>query len=222
MERVRFGRTGLMVSPISMGTWQLSPRFWGEIPEKTMIDTVHRAFELGINFFDSADAYGDGHGETVLGKAIKGLQRDEIVICTKVFNHFNPDKTRYPDLSPAHVRERCEIELGRLGIETIDLYLIHFPDPLTPLEEIAGVMEELKAAGKIRHYGVSNHGGGATAGAAGVRGVRRGAAGVQPRESQGGGGSVALLPGGGHRGDGVFADAQGAADGEIQGRRDVR
>lgn len=116
------------------------------------------AFEKGINFFDTADAYGDGYGETVLGEAIRMLPRDEIVVCTKVYNHFNPDASRYPDLSRDHVIERCEASLKRLGIETIDLYLLHFYDLLTPLEEVAGTLELLRKQGKVRVIGVSNHG----------------------------------------------------------------
>ncbi len=153
---IRFGRTGLNVSPVCFGTWQLSPRFWGDIPQEEALGAMRAAREAGVNFFDTADAYGDGHGESVLGEFLATVPRDEVVVATKVFNHFNPDGSRYPDLSPAHVRQRCDIELQRLRIETIDLYLLHFYDQLTPLPEIAGVLDELKAAGKIRHYGASN------------------------------------------------------------------
>lgn len=155
--RITFGATGLQVSPVCHGTWQLSPRFWGEQSKSDILRAMRAAFDAGINFFDTADAYGDGYGETVLGEFLSGVRRDEVVVCTKVFNHFNPDASRYPDLSDAHVRERCNLELKRLRIETIDLYLLHFPDPLTPLREITGTLESLRQTGKIRHYGVSNH-----------------------------------------------------------------
>jgi aryl-alcohol dehydrogenase-like predicted oxidoreductase len=115
------------------------------------------ALDGGINFFDTADAYGDGYAETVLGEFLADKPRESAVICTKVFNHFNPDGSRYPDLSPAHVRQRCELQLERMGLETIDLYLIHLFDPLTPLSDIAETMDDLKQQGKIRAYGVSNH-----------------------------------------------------------------
>ena len=157
MERIRFGRTGLSVSPVSFGTWQLSPRFWGEQSREDAIAAMKLAFELGINFFDTADAYGDGLAETVLGEAIRDLPRDELVITTKFFNHFNPDASRYPDLSRDHLMERCEASLGRLGIETIDVCLLHLFDPLTPLEEVAGTLEDLRGQGKVRVIGVSNH-----------------------------------------------------------------
>lgn len=157
MNRVKFGRTGLSVSPIAFGTWQLSPRFWGEQSKSDALSAMCQAFDLGINFFDTADAYGDGYAETVLGEALRDLPRDQVIVTTKFFNHFNPDATRYPDLSSAHLAERCEASLKRLGLETIDICLIHFPDPLTPLEEIAETMERLRSQGKIRFYGVSNH-----------------------------------------------------------------
>jgi len=157
MERVRLGSSGLDVSPISIGTWQLSPRFWGEQSKDDYISALRFAFENGVNFIDTAEAYGDGYAETVVGEAIQGLPRDELVIATKVFNHFNDDGTRYPDLSPEHITARCDVSLGRMGIETIDLYLLHMFDPLTPLAEVAGTLDRLREQGKIRAYGVSNH-----------------------------------------------------------------
>jgi aryl-alcohol dehydrogenase-like predicted oxidoreductase len=156
-SRVVLGATRLEVSPVCFGTWQLSPRFWGEVPKESVLAAMERAFNDGINFFDTADAYGDGYGETVLGEFLTGKPQDRLVICTKVFNHFNPDGSRYPDLSPDHIRRRCELQLTRMGIETIDLYLLHMFDPLTPLADAAGTLESLKEQGKIRHYGVSNH-----------------------------------------------------------------
>ncbi|MBN1361687.1 MAG: aldo/keto reductase [Sedimentisphaerales bacterium] len=157
MERIRLGRSELHVSRIAFGTWQLSPRFWGDISKQQVVEAIVLAFEKGINFIDTADAYGDGYGETVVGEAIAQLPRDEVVICTKVYNHFNPDGSRYPDLSRDHVIARCEASLKRLGIETIDLYLLHFYDVLTPLEEVAGALERLRKQGKVRAIGVSNH-----------------------------------------------------------------
>jgi aryl-alcohol dehydrogenase-like predicted oxidoreductase len=157
MQRVMLGESRLSVSPVAFGTWQLSPRFWGELSRDDAQAAMKRALDKGINFFDTADAYGDGYAETVLGEAIRELPREELVIATKVFNHYNPDGSRYPDLSPGHIIERCEASLGRLGIETIDLYLLHFYDELTPLAEVAGTLEKLRAQGKVRAIGVSNH-----------------------------------------------------------------
>jgi aryl-alcohol dehydrogenase-like predicted oxidoreductase len=156
-HRIVFGATGLEVSPICFGTWQLSPRFWGERSKTDVLAAMNTAFDAGINFFDTADAYGDGYAETVLGEFLAGIPRHAAVICTKVFNHFNPDGSRYPDLSPAHIRQRCDLQLQRMGIETIDLYLLHMFDPMTPMVEVAETMDSLKEQGKIRTYGVSNH-----------------------------------------------------------------
>ncbi len=157
MENVILGSSGLSVSPVSFGTWQLSPRFWGDQSKEQAMAAMKCAFDLGVNFFDTADAYGDGYAETVLGEALKELPRKDLVICTKWFNHFNPDASRYPDLSPQHLRERCDASLQRLGIDTIDLCLLHMFDPLTPLEEVAETLGDLRHQGKIRAFGVSNH-----------------------------------------------------------------
>lgn len=157
MERVTLGQSGLSVSPIAFGTWQLSPRFWGDQSKDDALAAMKLAFDRGVNFFDTADAYGDGYAETVLGEAIRELPREELVIATKAFNHFNPDASRYPDLSPAHLIERCEASLKRLGVETIDLYLLHFFDQLTPLEDVAETLQKLRDQGKVRAIGVSNH-----------------------------------------------------------------
>jgi len=155
-NRVTFGATGLQVSPVAFGTWQLSPRFWGPQPEEALIDAMCTAFDHGINFFDTAEAYGDGLAETVLGKFIARVPRDQVVVATKVFNHFTADGGRYPDLSRAYVMERCEMSLRRLQVETIDIYLLHFFDHLTPLGEITETLDRLQQQGKIKHYGVSN------------------------------------------------------------------
>lgn len=157
MLRVTLGESELSVSPVAFGTWQLSPRFWGEQSKDEAMAAMKAAFDRGVNFFDTADAYGDGYAESVLGEAIRDLPRDELVIATKVFNHFKPDASRYPDLSPDHVVDRCEASLERLGIETIDLYLLHFYDQLTPLADVAEVLERLCDEGKVRAIGVSNH-----------------------------------------------------------------
>ena len=154
--RVRLGRSGLMVSPICFGTWQLSPRFWGQVPADDIVAAARRAFDLGVNFYDTAGAYGDGLAERVLGQAIAPLPRDQIVVATKVYWHFHPDGRRHPDLSARYVKQCCDEALGRMGLEYIDLYQLHTFDPMTPLAETTAALDQLKAAGKIRAYGVSN------------------------------------------------------------------
>lgn len=157
-HRITLGKSGLSVSPVSFGTWQLSPRFWGEQPKAAVMAAMGEALKLGINFFDTADAYGDGYAESVLGEFLASVPRDEVVVATKVFNHYNLDGSRYPDLSPAHIMTRCEASLKRLRLETIDLYLLHFYDQLTPLSVVTETLEQLKKQGKIRGYGASNFG----------------------------------------------------------------
>ena len=155
---VQLGKTQLQVSPICFGTWQLSPRLWGDLPEETVISAVRRAFDLGVNFYDTADAYGDGNAEFILGKALVDLPRDQVVVATKVYHHFFTDGRRYGDLSRGHILEACDASLRRLKIETIDLYQCHTYDHLTPPAEIAEAMEHLLEQGKIRAYGTSNWG----------------------------------------------------------------
>ena len=98
MERVTLGKSGLQVSPVCYGGWQANPKFWGDVPVEGLIAAARRAPEVGINFYDTADAYGDGHGEEILGEALEPLDREELVVATKVFNHFYPDGHRHGDL----------------------------------------------------------------------------------------------------------------------------
>jgi len=154
--RVRLGRSDLQVSPICYGSWQLSAKFWGDVPAEPVKAAMRRAFEVGVNFYDTADAYGDGYAETVMGEALADLPRDQIVVATKVFHHFHDDGHRHPDLSGAYVWAECEASLRRLKMDYLDLYQLHSFETLTPLAETTEALERLKAAGKIRAYGVSN------------------------------------------------------------------
>lgn len=154
---IEFGRTGLKVSRICYGSWQTSHRFWGHLPRESFISAMRRAFEIGVNFFDTADAYGDGLGEEIMGEALSSIPRDRIVVTTKVFHHFYPDGHRHPDLSGAYIERECEASLRRLRMDYIDVYLCHAFDPMTRPEETTDAMEKLKKAGKIRAYGASNY-----------------------------------------------------------------
>ncbi len=155
-HRIRLGRSDLQVSPICYGSWQLSPRFWGDQPKETLIAAMRRAFEVGVNFYDTAGAYGNGLSESVMGEALADLPRDEIVVATKVLHHFYPDGHRHPDLSTQYVADYCDEALARLQMDYIDLYQIHSWDPRTPIGETSAALEKLKTAGKIRAYGASN------------------------------------------------------------------
>ena len=155
-HRITLGRSGLEVSPICYGSWQLSPRFWGDQDHDTLSQAMQRAYELGINFYDTADAYGDGLAEQVMGEAVKALPRDDIVIATKAYWHFYDDGRRHPDLSRDYILEECDASLKRLKMDYIDLYQCHAFDPLAPMDEIIEAMTKLQRQGKIRAYGTSN------------------------------------------------------------------
>jgi len=153
---VRLGKSELKVSPICFGTWQLSPKFWGEQSQSEISSAIQLAYDLGINFIDTADAYGDGLAEQVVGKAIKSLPREKLVIATKVYNHFYPDGSRHGDLSSDYILKACDDSLRRLDLDYIDLYQCHAFDPLVRYDELAETLNSLVKAGKIRAYGVSN------------------------------------------------------------------
>ena len=158
MKTVQLGTTDLEVSVLALGCMSLTPE-----KEAQSIATVIQAFELGINFFDTADIYGRGQSELILGKALREgrIPRDKVVIASKcaiVFTGMNPDYTyKAYDLSPSYIKASCEASLKRLGMETIDLYQLHRIDYLTHPEETSRALEDLKAEGKIRHIGVSNY-----------------------------------------------------------------
>jgi len=156
MRKVTLGRSGLEVTPICFGCWQMGQTYWGRQPEDLLTDAVRTALELGVNFFDTADAYGDGEAEHILGKALKGVKREDVVVATKVYHHFYEDGRRHPDLSADYIPKACDASLKRLGLDYLDLYQAHAFDPLTPMEETAAAFERLKEVGKIRAYGVSN------------------------------------------------------------------
>ena len=153
MEKRMLGQE-LAVSALGLGCMGMSD-FYGGRDDAEALATLHRALELGVTFFDTADMYGMGRNEELLGRAIKG-RRDDVIIATKFGNVRNPDGSfKGVNGKPEYVRQCCDASLKRLGIETIDLYYQHRVDPETPIEETVGAMVELKKAGKIRHLGLS-------------------------------------------------------------------
>jgi aryl-alcohol dehydrogenase-like predicted oxidoreductase len=147
--------TELVVSALGLGCMGMSGMY-GVADETESIETIHQAIDLGVTFLDTADAYGSGHNETLIGKAIKD-RRDKVIIATK-FGLSDISKGGYAipvNGRPEYVRSACEASLQRLGVETIDLYYQHRVDPTIPIEDTIGAMAELVQAGKVRFLGLS-------------------------------------------------------------------
>ncbi len=154
MNKRKFGNSDLQVSQLGLGCMGMS-EFYGSYDDNESIKVIHYAIDNGINFFDTADMYGQGKNETLLGKALK-YKRDDIVIATK-FGVLRGADGSFPGLNgkPEYVKQACEKSLQRLGIDYIDLYYQHRVDPNTPIEETVGAMSALVEEGKVRYLGLS-------------------------------------------------------------------
>jgi aryl-alcohol dehydrogenase-like predicted oxidoreductase len=158
MQQTKLGATDLEVSRICLGTWQLGGD-WGAIERDDAVAAVRKARELGINFFDSAQAYGWGESERMLGEALRGeleKNRDAVVIATKGGLRRSGDGV-VRDSSRDWLRKGVDESLRNLGVDHIDVYQVHWPDPDVPIEESASALDELVREGKLRHVGVSNY-----------------------------------------------------------------
>jgi len=146
MEYRRMGRSDISLSEISIGCWVMGGDYWGGADDKESIEAIIEAVENGINFVDTAEVYGRGRSEEVVGKALKG-RRDKVIISSKVWK----SNMRYKDVFKA-----CEGSLKRMGTDYIDVYFIHYPNDEVDIEETMSAMLELKKQGKIREIGLSN------------------------------------------------------------------
>ncbi len=158
MKNTRFGSTELMVSPICVGTWSMGGgSFWGASDDGECIAAIHAMLERGVNIIDTAPAYNGGRAEELVGKAVAD-RRDKVCIVTKSAVFDNPDPNGMPinDGTYQSILRQAEDSLRRLGTDYVDVLLMHWPDPATPLEESMRAYAELKKSGKARYIGVSN------------------------------------------------------------------
>ena len=160
MKTEKFGSTDLTVSEIGMGTWELGGREWGDVDEHDAVKLLRYAFENGVTFYDTADQYGGGRSERLLGEAFSEL-KDQVVIATKLGYELDSDgwmsqggKVPSYNASPEYIRNAVEGSLTRLKRETIDVYQFHAPPPADVWDDAFATMDNLKTEGKIRYYGL--------------------------------------------------------------------
>ncbi len=151
------GTPELRVSVVGFGGWPMGGRFYGAAMDAEATSTIHAALDQGINLFDTAAGYGMGHSEELMGAALRG-QRDQVIVVTKFGIDRDESVAAYRrDARPAAVRRGCERSLRNLGLDHIDVFLHHWPDPDTPIADTMGAAKELMDAGKVRYIGVSNY-----------------------------------------------------------------
>ncbi|XEC95742.1 aldo/keto reductase family protein [Paenibacillus tarimensis] len=151
MKYRKLGRSGLKVSEISLGSWLT---YGGYVEKERAVNSIHKAYELGINFFDTANVYERGQAEIVVGETLRQYPRESYVLATKVFGQMG-DGPNDRGLSRKHIMEQCNASLQRLGMDYIDLYYCHRFDKETPLEETLRALDDLVRQGKVLYVGVS-------------------------------------------------------------------
>ena len=161
MRTKKLGKTDLEFTRVGLGTWAIGGgdwKFgWGPQDEQDAIDAITRAIELGVNWIDTAPVYGNGRSEELVGRALKLIPGEKPLVATKFGRIIQADGTISAMIKRESVIAECEASLRRLGVDTIDLYQMHWPDPDSDIEEAWQAMCDLKQQGKVRHIGVSNH-----------------------------------------------------------------
>jgi aryl-alcohol dehydrogenase-like predicted oxidoreductase len=157
MEHRKLGKSGPQVSALGLGCMGMSTAY-GPADEEESLQVLRRYLELGGNFLDTAEVYGPYKNEELLGRFLRDVPRDSVIIATKFGFRIGSDGIRAVDSTPENVRRACDASLRRLGVETIDLYYQHRVDPKVPIEETVGAMAELVSAGKVRTIGLSEAG----------------------------------------------------------------
>jgi aryl-alcohol dehydrogenase-like predicted oxidoreductase len=158
MHKRKLGTQGLEVSDLGLGCMGMSWAY-GSTDDSESIRVLHHALDLGIHFWDTAETYGPFKNEALLGRALKGKSRENVILATKFAWRFGPNNEQIAlDSSPAHIKESIEGSLRRLGTDYIDLYYQHRVDPKTPIEDTVGAMSDLVKEGKVRYIGLSEAG----------------------------------------------------------------
>lgn len=158
MEYITIPQTEIKLTRVTLGTWAIGGWMWGGTDEKKSIETIHAALDQGLNVVDTAPVYGFGRSEDLVGKALKQYKGDkQVYISTKVGLEWTDDEKVMRNSTPQRLTRELDDSLRRLGVDHIDIYYIHWPDPLVPFEETAGTMKKFLEEGKIGAIGVSNY-----------------------------------------------------------------
>ena len=155
MEYIRLGDGGLEVSRVGFGCWAIGRSGWGAVDDSESIEAIRCALQLGVTLFDTADVYGLGHSESILGRAL-GADRGKVIVSTKVGVRWTPEGRTFRDSTPVWIRQAIDDSLRRLNTDYIDLCHIHWPDPQTAIEDTLDAMDTARRAGKIRWVASSN------------------------------------------------------------------
>jgi aryl-alcohol dehydrogenase-like predicted oxidoreductase len=156
MRYKHVGNAGIDISALAVGTWAIGGQQWGDVNEKDSIDAIRAMIDGGVNLVDTAPIYGNGHSEEVVGKALENGYREKVFLATKFSISNDENGSVINNGSYENAIWECEQSLKRLNTDHIDIYIMHWPDPATPVEVTMRALADLKKSGKIRFIGVSN------------------------------------------------------------------